>query len=485
MKKKITYPVAGEIGGGELGRKFRLKNYKSFKNEIEFYLPKFTLLIGPNNSGKSTLNSWFKLLKTGWKNLDPLSLENKTFNEVLFRGSSNDTIAFTYFLQLNINKEIKVTLYYKNDNSKMSIGGEYLNTGLLDKADTYFDNKPLFEIRSFEDFGPDNGSITIHIKNLIKLIKHKEIIIENDNRGRLLDPFDFNSKSFELNDEIEKLKLLPNVIEINLTNGFFKIFESKRYLLFDLNKASPILNIEFDDNFQLQLFNLLINILSGASQNFSKFSSINKSQAYIKRKDLDPNTSIGIEPKFKRIKEMTGLELRLMTIKDDNGRFYGHDIQFKENDDWVYLNELGDGIKSFINLVINYELLNSDLFNDLKFYFIEEPENTLHPDLIVKLLNLLIEFTKTDLHSRNFIIETHSLIILKYFQLAIAKGILKAEDINIYEFSKGDDLSTDVSRKTIDKHGFLSSDFSNGFTNHVLDMEMELWRIQQSLINKN
>jgi hypothetical protein len=74
---------------------------------------------------------------------------------------------------------------------------------------------------------------------------------------------------------------------------------------------------------------------------------------------------------------------------------------------------------------------------------------------------------------------------LKYFQLAVAKGILKAEDINIYEFSKGDDLSTDVSRKTIDKHGFLSSDFSNGFTNHVLDMEMELWRIQQSLINKN
>ena len=108
MKKKLQPLKPGGFGGGELGRKFKLKNYKSFKNEIEFYLPKFTLFIGPNNSGKSTLNSWFKLLQSGWKNLDPVPNENKTFEEVINRYSKEKTIEYTYYLQLNINKEIDI-----------------------------------------------------------------------------------------------------------------------------------------------------------------------------------------------------------------------------------------------------------------------------------------------------------------------------------------------------------------------------------------
>jgi predicted ATPase len=84
-KSPFSCPIPENIK--TLDRKHSLIYFKdyadAFKNEIEFYLPKFTLFIGPNNSGKSTLNSWFKLLQSGWKNLDPVPNENKTFEKQL------------------------------------------------------------------------------------------------------------------------------------------------------------------------------------------------------------------------------------------------------------------------------------------------------------------------------------------------------------------------------------------------------------------
>lgn len=484
MKKKLQPIKPGEFGAGELGRKFRLKNYKSFKNEIEFYLPKFTLFIGPNNSGKSTLSSWFNLLKSNWRNLDPSIIEDKYFNEVLNRNSKEDCIEYTYYLQLNINKEIEVKLIYKNDNTKTSLGGESLNTGLLDKAIIYFDNKLLFEIDSYEYFDPENGKIKINIKNLVKLLKNKQIKVLKDNIADLADPYDFKELYFDLDEELNKLKKFPDLIEITLSHLFFGTYNNEKQIYFDLDEYGKILNIQLNGHFQLQIHKLLRSVINGASLTVNEYISVKKDEDYLWKVNIDEFRSIHISKDFEEIHNLTGLKLRLLTIKDDNGKFYGHKIQIYENNEWIYLDSIGQGYRSFINILINYKISSSN-FSDYKFFFIEEPENTLHPDLIVKFLNLLTSIINSDIHSRNFIIETHSLIILKYFQLAIAKGILKPEDVNIYEFSKGEDLCTEVSRKTIDKHGFLSSDFSNGFTNHVLDMEMELWRIQQSLINKN
>ena len=36
-------------------QQFRVKNYKSIKEEIEIYIDDIVVLIGPNNSGKSTI----------------------------------------------------------------------------------------------------------------------------------------------------------------------------------------------------------------------------------------------------------------------------------------------------------------------------------------------------------------------------------------------------------------------------------------------
>lgn len=67
--------------------KIGIQNFRTFKDYTEFEIRPLTVLIGPNNSGKSSLTKFILLLKNGWEKLD-FSSPNHSYLES-FKNSLN------------------------------------------------------------------------------------------------------------------------------------------------------------------------------------------------------------------------------------------------------------------------------------------------------------------------------------------------------------------------------------------------------------
>ncbi len=83
----------------------------------------------------------------------------------------------------------------------------------------------------------------------------------------------------------------------------------------------------------------------------------------------------------------------------------------------IYLESMGEGVANILGL------LSILLTEDNKLFLIEEIENDIHPEALKKLLNLIIEKSKTN----QFIISTHSNIVLKYLATAENSKIFYAD----------------------------------------------------------
>jgi predicted ATPase len=70
----------------------------------------------------------------------------------------------------------------------------------------------------------------------------------------------------------------------------------------------------------------------------------------------------------------------------------------------IYLEEMGEGIANLLGLIVDLCVAKDKLF------LIEEPENDIHPKALKKLLELIERKSKTN----QFIITTHSNIVVKY-----------------------------------------------------------------------
>ncbi|MTJ15281.1 ATP-binding protein [Anabaena sp. UHCC 0187] len=72
----------------------------------------------------------------------------------------------------------------------------------------------------------------------------------------------------------------------------------------------------------------------------------------------------------------------------------------------IPIESMGEGVANILGLIL--DLCIAD--NENKLFLIEEPENDIHPKALKKLLDFIIEKSKTN----QFIITTHSNIVLKY-----------------------------------------------------------------------
>ncbi|MFT3844711.1 MAG: ATP-binding protein [Lacibacter sp.] len=75
---------------------------------------------------------------------------------------------------------------------------------------------------------------------------------------------------------------------------------------------------------------------------------------------------------------------------------------------YVQLESMGEGVVNIVGLIVNL------LTSDRKLYLVEELENDMHPKALKKLLELIMQ--KSD--NNQFVISTHSNIVLKYLATA-------------------------------------------------------------------
>jgi predicted ATPase len=167
------------------------------------------------------------------------------------------------------------------------------------------------------------------------------------------------------------------------------------------NRDNPIFGSTEKDNFIYPFFSkkratdFSINIHQG----FKEKILIDSSNLYAKIDTLnDPDND-----KHKLFRD-TCIDLfgfYISTLTQDDGKVAGLRVN---NNTIIPLRQMGDGIANLLSLIVILCTAENKLF------LIEEPENDIHPQALKKLLDLI----KNASTNNQFIISTHSNIVLKY-----------------------------------------------------------------------
>ncbi|PWK16481.1 AAA family ATPase [Tumebacillus permanentifrigoris] len=102
---------------------------------------------------------------------------------------------------------------------------------------------------------------------------------------------------------------------------------------------------------------------------------------------------------------------------------------------------------------------------------IEEPETHIHPNAQSKLGELFVKCSQK--YEKSFIIETHSMYLVRQLQILAAKGELKPEDVGIYYFEQNQD-GTHVKDLELMANGQFKEEFPKGFFDVPLSLSRTL-----------
>jgi predicted ATPase len=481
--------------------KISISNFKAFNTAQTFELSKFNLFMGANSTGKSSLKAWFKLLRDNRSNLINgfvIGNHNTTefdFGSLVNRYSKNDEVLFSVFSNTSIGEA--ETVYQFNvtkSDSKSLVSNSY---GSLDKIFIKLDGVDIYTF----DLNRNDGFMTVesrfHLNNLLQLLAKKdapEIFVEVVDMGSesilpFLNEYDFDylSALFSKCENVIDCKPNPLGRYHSLRSSFFNRPNIFRQYPSFISLADLFPYEDVSENAQLFDFvwaidGLLTHLLGVIIDCSDKCSIVQDDETYYSDVQ-DEIFKFKFEDLDALIVKYIGNNIRVLKVKDEAGKTYGNKLQVFADERWHYLEELGSGLQKFIRLVLNTYIQYGSNYLCIPSLFYEEPENMLHPNLEIRFVDYLIDsFIKRD---GNFIIETHSLHMLRAFQLAVAEKRIKAKDVVIYDFSITSDRVNDIRKIEILENGSLSSGFHTGFSDLASDMELKIWEIHNNLVKHN
>ena len=240
-------------------------------------------------------------------------------------------------------------------------------------------------------------------------------------------------------------------------NIYFDFFDkyyidSKKPKKYKFEKANKILS-EHANELKLNLFN---------KYKTKYTSSFNKRKMYFK----------SIRAYFFLIKHLKNLkiadELNVNSLEDLN-RFL-----LMKDGSVCGVKDLGFGSQQLLTLILNITV-NLNEGSKAKIMMIEEPESNLHPDRQLKLIDMLLDYQKN--FDLEFILETHSEYVLRYYQNLVSEGEIKSSDITINYFSE----KGKVNQVTLRDDGVLSENIGRNF----YSLSSTLLKRHVSVLRKN
>ena len=93
---------------------------------------------------------------------------------------------------------------------------------------------------------------------------------------------------------------------------------------------------------------------------------------------------------------------------------------------------------------------------------IEQPEIHLHPRLQAEVADLLIETSRED-RGKQWIIETHSELLMRRIQRRIEEGILSPSDVSVIYVAPHEDAGSKIELLRLDEDGDFIDDWPSGF----------------------
>lgn len=522
--------------------KINIKNFRVFKGNTGFLLRPFTILTGPNNSGKSSFTKFLLLLKNGFSQLNFTQGNHnlKDYNSVLNWEKNDEPLEF------EIVKDSGIIKY--------SYSSEYLNEirfTVFDKDIIHFSKKKL--INDSEDIFSINLDIDYFIKNELESQEDIVGMYYDDemtydwkvwNEGILfkilIDNEEVTLEYVEIIRELQRelFKAEYKLSGSEIFDDFYKLFSDKlEYLIFD---CENILGRHLIDNFlELNENNLKIELSDFGSDllktNFSKSNSRNdrnfiiswifnllnlkeftesinylspnrgnQKRVLMNQSDKDIDSIIVSLSKRKYIHKdfikkcfgILGIEGDLEVNRYENTI---STVRLVSNNKKLALADLGFGYSQVIPIILkihnflpdtkNNILKSSRYKNHLKqvdfgFLILEEPEANLHPNLQSKLAELLV-YIETVINIK-FIIETHSEYFIRKLQYLTAKKELKTADSVIYYFNDDKYVSKTepkVEEIFINGDGGLSDSFGLGFFDESTNLQFDLIRLQKQQFN--
>jgi len=430
----------------------RISNYKSFK-DIKLELKRFNVLIGANASGKSNLVSVFSFLrdlaKHGLK--DAISMHGG--NEYIKNLNLNDdrlSIGFNF----DFSKNSKITLIDK-DRVVYNIKGiekiRYdLEIDFKDKNYTIRKEEVFFISKKIEcnlrDYEFESIYLDVKIRDISELEKQIKLTKDPILKRKLTNKLEEAKNSISRVSSIKiKLKERQRILKEKLkdiTHLIIKRKENRYYYLFQGKNREFEIELDAERNHSKQLLTTNDRCLfeSGLLFQIEPLMLIRDFLNNISLYDIDPKSAKNISLitgktelesdgsnlviAMKNLSEKTEERKKFIQLLKDFLPFI-EDIETEKIADRLLLTTLKEKYSQKIFIpapLISDGTMNISaliyilLFEDKPFLVFEEPERSLHPRLVSKLISLMKDVSKR-MQEKQIIITTHNPQILKYTEI--------------------------------------------------------------------
>lgn len=408
----------------------RLQNYKSFW-DAEVQLSKINILIGPNNSGKSAFLKFLLMLKQ---------------STVKYTSFNVDYILDGYLVDLGRFEDI---VHYGQKDRKLNFTFRWESEKKISMK-----NSMLNEL--FDDLfiAAKKGGLSCDIMPNSKSSKY---VSEN----HLGEQHVFNL----LNEE---LRPLENIKKTKIDNklGFFQNILEEGTSNITLNQFMIL--------FFIDSFKYINPLHSSPKRTYDKtddkgiqdIKNLNDVIYFLADSSIEKEKKEALVAKLNEMVRFLGIAKELKLMQAENIPAMQLWVKIGENDFWNNIKDVGYGLSMQLPMLL--QSLISEVEGGAWLLF-EQPEIHIYPRLQAKF----IEAITTLGPNNNYIIETHSDIMVKKLQAMVKEGKLKAEDVAIHYFDRKNEQTT-VTRHSVLEDGTLDVPLPEDFYDNSTDLILEL-----------
>lgn len=410
--------------------KIFLENFKAFR-QAEFELKPITILVGPNNSGKSTLIQSIILIQQTLLGVGNSAIN---LNGIKNFGNFNDLVN-----QKSGNKEIRIGFDFADGTSiKFTVAEEDSNVFIKD----FFCNTAEFKYSlidlNMNDY--DKGSVSYSQKCNIEF--DQETLVKNKIPAYQVEPIFYRDKFFLKISDIGESKIL-------VKQYFEDLFNSER-----LNKNYKFKNMKGDKTLDkiMNILSFYSNIIKLSNDFYKKLEFCFSNIQYIgplrhpadRFYEKGSFNYVGVmgehavqiladNPKVKDDVENYFADMdianNLNILINNNDKTFEFRVKMKNTDDEVNFADIGFGASQVLPIIVQSSMSNRGLFNRESLIIIEQPELHLHPKVQASLADFFVELASDE---HKFLLETHSDYLLERLRYNIIDGKIPTEDVAIY-----------------------------------------------------